>query len=414
MKTTDFTATTSAAKLNESMFKKFGTKINFENYGREELENYRNLLRTKVNQTESSAGFNDLIANESYQKDKFMLDLLNTKIKEMLGEAKIMEKSTSEKQARTMAAAAHDPKFAKKVGIKKRVAKEFNKADTGTRLLSKAMKHKKAAEGIEGTNMTNTTEAVNKKKFAALAAPKGKITYADKIAGAKKAAAKKAGPVKEALKGGQKKLDVAKPKGKLDANDFKALRAKKKVKESVMSGHYKVIIEGLQQFIAEDEEGKAKDITAGTDMVNDFTSWMQRVGQYQTKTMLELSDNIRANFGQAEAEAFKSTIQPALDQALAALAQARESITGAVAVLAGEENAEQMGAEPMNTGGAEGSEPSAIDSMNTAPEVGDEFGASDAAVGGAETAGRGMRESRELKRARKLSEAHSIMSKLSR
>ena len=305
-------------------------------------------------------------------------------------------------------------KFAKKVGIKKRVAKEFNKADTGTRLLSKAMKHKKAAEGIEGTNMTNTTEAVNKKKFAALAAPKGKITYADKIAGAKKAAAKKAGPVKEALKGGQKKLDVAKPKGKLDANDFKALRAKKKVKESVMSGHYKVIIEGLQQFIAEDEEGKAKDITAGTDMVNDFTSWMQRVGQYQTKTMLELSDNIRANFGQAEAEAFKSTIQPALDQALAALAQARESITGAVAVLAGEENAEQMGAEPMNTGGAEGSEPSAIDSMNTAPEVGDEFGASDAAVGGAETAGRGMRESRELKRARKLSEAHSIMSKLSR
>ena len=111
MKTTDFTATTSAAKLNESMFKKFGTKINFENYGREELENYRNLLRTKVNQTESSAGFNDLIANESYQKDKFMLDLLNTKIKEMLGEAKIMEKSTSEKQARTMAAAAHDPKI---------------------------------------------------------------------------------------------------------------------------------------------------------------------------------------------------------------------------------------------------------------------------------------------------------------
>ena len=32
----------------------------------------------------------------------------------------------------------------------------------------------------------------------------------------------------EELKGGQKKLDVAKPKGKLDAADFKKLRSKKK------------------------------------------------------------------------------------------------------------------------------------------------------------------------------------------
>lgn len=50
------------------------------------------------------------------------------------------EKSKSEKQARFMAAAAHDPKFAKKVGIDQSVAKEFNKADTGTELLSKATK----------------------------------------------------------------------------------------------------------------------------------------------------------------------------------------------------------------------------------------------------------------------------------
>lgn len=38
-----------------------------------------------------------------------------------------------------MAAAAHDPKFAKRVGIPQSVAKEFNKADTGTKLLSRAM-----------------------------------------------------------------------------------------------------------------------------------------------------------------------------------------------------------------------------------------------------------------------------------
>lgn len=37
--------------------------------------------------------------------------------------------SKSLKQARTMAAAAHNPTFAKKVGIPTKVAKEFNKAD---------------------------------------------------------------------------------------------------------------------------------------------------------------------------------------------------------------------------------------------------------------------------------------------
>ena len=34
-----------------------------------------------------------------------------------------------------MAAAAHDPKFAKRVGIPRKVAKEFNVADAGTGII---------------------------------------------------------------------------------------------------------------------------------------------------------------------------------------------------------------------------------------------------------------------------------------
>ena len=45
--------------------------------------------------------------------------------------------STSAKQARTMAGAAHDPGFAKKVGIPQGVAKEFNQADAKTGILRK-------------------------------------------------------------------------------------------------------------------------------------------------------------------------------------------------------------------------------------------------------------------------------------
>lgn len=49
--------------------------------------------------------------------------------------------SKSPEQARLMAAAAHDPKFAKKVGIPQSVAKEFNEADKGGTMLH--AKHKK-------------------------------------------------------------------------------------------------------------------------------------------------------------------------------------------------------------------------------------------------------------------------------
>ena len=75
------------------------------------------------------------------------------------------------------------------------------------------------------------------KSFAALAPPKDKITFADKIAGAKKEVDEMLGDVaaeamKGALSGGQKKLDKNN-NGKLDANDFAMLRkgAKQKTTE---------------------------------------------------------------------------------------------------------------------------------------------------------------------------------------
>jgi hypothetical protein len=49
-----------------------------------------------------------------------------------MAEDQVNEKSVSQAQFRTMAAAAHNPKFAKKVGISQDVAREFNKADKGS------------------------------------------------------------------------------------------------------------------------------------------------------------------------------------------------------------------------------------------------------------------------------------------
>lgn len=47
--------------------------------------------------------------------------------------------STSDKQRRFMAAAAHDPAFAKRASIPQSVAKDFNQADKGKKLAA-AMK----------------------------------------------------------------------------------------------------------------------------------------------------------------------------------------------------------------------------------------------------------------------------------
>lgn len=49
--------------------------------------------------------------------------------------------STSDKQRRFMAAAAHDPEIAKKAGIPQKVAREFNQADKRKRLAEALKKH---------------------------------------------------------------------------------------------------------------------------------------------------------------------------------------------------------------------------------------------------------------------------------
>lgn len=54
--------------------------------------------------------------------------------------------SVSEKQARTMAWAAHDKDAAKKLGIPQSVAKEFNQEDKGTGIIKPKMDAKTHGE----------------------------------------------------------------------------------------------------------------------------------------------------------------------------------------------------------------------------------------------------------------------------
>ena len=390
MKSFEIARPMTAQALNENLYKQFNVKIDFNKYNREQLENYRNLLRSKVHATEVQANFNDLLTNEAYQKDKFMLGVLNTKIKEMLGESIVLaEKAVSKAQQQAAGIALAAKRKGKKATGGKASA-EMGKMSTtelekfaGTK--HKGLpKHKKTDESAKPDFLDVDKDGNKKETF--------KKAVADK----------KKNPFKKTSEGAKPDfLDMDKDGNKKETMK-KAIKDKKKVKESselMHQAYQKFISEGIATYIAEDEEGKAKAITAAADMVNDFTSWMQRVGNYQTKSMIELADNIRANFGMQEAEQFKQAVAGALEGALNSLTTAREEINNAVAVLAGEAPAEeQMGMDGDMTPDAEapdefgGFDEAPTDDMNVAP---DEFAASDAAAGGPETTGRLKRESIE-------------------
>ena len=511
MKTNDFNQSITSAQLKENLEKRFGTNVNLAKYNREQLEDIRNKFRTKIFQQEGSAGINDLLANETYQKDKAMLELLNTRIKEMLGEdiKKLRDKMDQLSEAKNKDRTGDGKKnfddvqvarmtaggVPKKKAIAKATSDNFKEAMSKKCCCSTKGEEKCPVHGMKedsakttktasGGTVTRTgTSTVHK------AGPTGygnkwdgetqdqapaKPSKASKSSAEKKAEKSKdiklppwkgnvtrhssnhgadkddgtGDEVKESKECGsghtkmtkgckecagmwesdfsklEKKLShqkgVTNPAGlaaKIGRDKYgkeemakKAAAGRKKASESAFKHNVRFVNESLEFLLAEDEEGKAKAITAAGDMVNDFTSWMQRVGQYQTKTMIELADAIKADFGAAEAETFKQSVGPALSATLEVLTQQREAVSSAVAVLAGEASPEApMGMEPEMPmePGMDMSEP---DEMNPMP-AGDEFGAADAAAGGSEISGREMRES---KFARRLAESHSIMSKLAK
>jgi len=502
MNTKDFVKTISSKKLSENLEKQFNARVKLTKYTREELEDMRNKLRTKVFQQEHSAGYNDLLTNETYQKDMAMLQLLNTRIKEMLGEdiKKLKDKMIELSEGKKGVKVAKHPQGSKKS------TKDYDgdgKVETpkdevwGSRAKAAAKSGKPFSETAVSEDESLPAA---KKKETTWTDKSGKKHPATKVQGSRSVAAdkdadkeRKAGdkvkedaddrkPAKEkerevtlpsgakvkarTVQGWQsqkadknsdkeKDLDEAKdkcnhtPKGKkclvhglkecgtMEGKDEgkpgknfakiakaagggeKGKRIAGKVRadlakagkleeaNQVFKTHVRLVNEGLTRLLNEDEEGKAKAITAASDIVNDFTSWMQRVGQYQTKAIIELADAIKADFGAAEAETFKQAVAPALASTLETLTSQREVISAAVAALAGEAPAEPpMGMEPDMAGPEEpGMDTAAPDELNPEP-AGDEFGAADAAGAG--------REVRESKFARKLAESHSIMSKLAR
>ena len=77
MRTTDlFNFNRSSKRLNESLHKTFGAKINFEYFDTPKLEDARNKLRTQIHTARNQSGFNETVENEALTKAQFMHDAI--------------------------------------------------------------------------------------------------------------------------------------------------------------------------------------------------------------------------------------------------------------------------------------------------------------------------------------------------
>ena len=81
MQIREFSKPITAAKLNESLAKRFGSKINIDAFTTEQLQDARNKMRTKVFNVETNEAF-DAVTQKEYTKNKMFLDVLNAALSE--------------------------------------------------------------------------------------------------------------------------------------------------------------------------------------------------------------------------------------------------------------------------------------------------------------------------------------------
>lgn len=82
MQINEFSKPLSSQVLNENAAKKFGYKLNLEQFSDVQLEDARNKLRTQLSQIEMSESYDSVHTSSNYQKTRMFLDVINQEIME--------------------------------------------------------------------------------------------------------------------------------------------------------------------------------------------------------------------------------------------------------------------------------------------------------------------------------------------
>lgn len=429
MKTTDlFTFNRSSKRINESIDKVFGKKINFETFDTARLEDARNKLRTQIHSARVESGFNETIENEALTQAQWMHDAIVAEL--MQRQEHIVDNTTNfveELQAddgkyyknaddffSTIEGDWLDDEKVSDDGMEVRgyidgVNVMVFRYDDESKTSGYGYYNDEALDDEDEGGETDDNYALSSAGFGSDEdygdfGRDESVTYEDRVdekavskaqqkaMGAALAAKRGDIPMSD-LKGASKEMAKM---GEKDLRDFAKTKHKglpeKVKKESVELGED-------MTTLREGEVQQASAIVTAKTMVDRVSRWIEELSGMENDTLLQLGDSIRDEMSAEQAKTFISSVAPAIQQALENLKTTRETLSTGVRMLTGEEQgAEMLGGEPAggDMGGEEDIGAAEPDMMNTGGEEGapeDEFAAAEPAAGGLGDAGREQRES---------------------
>jgi hypothetical protein len=420
MKTTELFKT-SSKKLNESIEKIFGKKLNLESFDLPKLEDARNKLRTQVYQVRSQSGFNENLDNEALTQAQWMLDTINAEIaerQELIADAHTAELEVGDTnegfgsledevmkllkrfdENANEIGAYGDPDINKIIamlqqgdfeGATEEVWYSYSDQDGGEvpqiepYVDDLGDEFKVLAQGgDEDTEPDDNTDD----SYALASAGHGSDEDYESVQLEKAPPGDKAERMVKHIKAGYAKDGKLTDKEKSIA--YATAWKQHNKNESIEGDNMSTLREGEIQ--------QASAIVSAKTMVDRVGRWIEELSGMENDTLLQLGDQIRDEMGAEQAKTFISSVAPAIQSALENLKSTREALATGVRTLTGEEQgAEMIGADPQ-VDPAAGDEFATAepDALNAEPagEPEDEFAAAEPAAGGLGDAGRAKRES---------------------
>jgi hypothetical protein len=415
MKTTDiFTINRSSRRLNETMEKTFGRKLNLETFDLAQLEDARNKLRTQIHTVRAESGFNENLDNDAFHQAQWMLDAINSEIaerQEFVSTPQPVEEGGNAEVAAVLGRIADEEDFDKlydlfgDTGPVGEYLQDMINDITG----ETGLHPKDDFERIEGIVMDriqqdfggqNDDEGGDTDDAYALASA-GHGSDEDYESVNNEAYINNSRDAVNIL------ADLRKQSKMAELGQGEPVRPNQLVNDlwdviQWIEDNMKESMETESKNTGDDmrnlREGEiqqASAIVTAKTMVDRVGRWIEELSGMENDTLLTLGDSIRDEMGAEAAKSFISSCAPAIQAALDNLKQTREALSTSVRALTGEEQAADMlggdeGGAPDDFGGE--AEPDMMNTGGEEPPM-DDFAASEPGVGGMETAGREQRES---------------------
>ena len=452
MRTTDlFNFNRSSKRLNESLHKTFGERINFESFDTPKLEDARNKLRTQIHTARTASGFNETVENETLTKAQFMHDAI---VAELMDRQEHIVDTTQtegfgsieEEVAKIMKQFDEDMNEIGGYGMldEDKIVELLKQGDVEG-ALDYVYGSYADQDGGELRDMDRYMESLED-EFNDLAQggdedEGGDTDDAYALASAGHGSDEDYGDFPESMEErvrdpedwdegnteppnnfavsiNGKQWKVFKGRGRYaedrrEQQHFQMLKDWARKKSESTGKRWEVSVTGApatesieqnnesintgddMRNLREGEIQQASAIVTAKTMVDRVGRWIEELSGMENETLLQLGDSIRDEMGQEQAKAFIEAVAPAIQGALDNLKQTRDTLsTGVRSLASGEQPADMLGAEPA-MGDETGMDMAGPDTMNE-PEMGaeeDPFAAAEPGAGGMETTGREQRES---------------------